>query len=227
MAVQIATYRFNVDKYYRLAEVGILSPDEHVELLDGRIWEMHPPAPRYFSVDEYNRMIETGILRDDERVELIEGEIIEMSPIGKRHAACVDRLSMRLTMLLIDKAILRTQGPIRLDDAQVQPDLAVLHLRDDFYSGSLPIPLDTLLLIEVADTTLAYDRSIKLSLYARVGIPEVWLVNLPEDKVEVFSNAEAGVYRMVQQLRRGDAIAVPGTSGASLRVADILGPPGQ
>ncbi len=182
---------------------------------------------KHFTVEEYDKMIEAGILGEDDRVELIEGEIIQMSPIGKKHAACVDRLSMTLAVLLAGKAVLRTQGPVRLDDAtQVQPDIAVLDLRDDFYAGSLPTPSDALLLIEVADATLAYDRSIKLSLYAEVGVPEVWLVNLPEDKVEVFSNLEGGAYQVVQQLGRGDVLVVPGAVGASLRGEDILGPPG-
>lgn len=183
---------------------------------------------RMFTADEYDRMIEAGILTEDDRVELIKGEVVEVSPIGKRHAACVDRLTMRLAVLLVDKAVLRTQGPIRLDDVtQVQPDLAILDFRGDFYADSLPRPRDVLLLIEVADTTLAYDRSIKLSLYAEVRIPEVWLVNLPEDRIEVYSNAEGRNYQEVQQLQRGEVITVPGTAGDTLRVEDVLGAPNQ
>src|SRR5436190_15615228 len=130
---------------------------------------------RRFTLDEYHRMGKTGILSEDDRVELIEGEIIEMSPIGSRHAACVDRFNELIARLRLN-IIVRVQSSIQLDDySQPQPDLALLRRRDDFYSSSLPRPADVLLVIEVADTTLEYDRFVKLPLSAHAGIPEAWL----------------------------------------------------
>lgn len=137
-------------------------------------------AKHFFTVAEFERMGKAGIFSEDARVELIEGEIVEISPIGSRHAACVKRLSMYLSRALGDKFIISTQDPIQLDDfTQPQPDVALLQRRQDFYESAHPKPQDVLLLIEVADTTVDYDRLIKLPLYARAGIPEVGLSICP------------------------------------------------
>ena len=95
MAVRVNKSKrlFNVDEYHRMGDVGIFDEDSPVELLEGEVWEKYPPQPYRYTVEDYERMIEGGILGEDERVELIEGEIVQMSPIGKRHAACVDRLT--------------------------------------------------------------------------------------------------------------------------------------
>lgn len=124
-------------------------------------------APRHrFSVDDYHRMVDAGLLGEDDRVELLEGDIIDMSPIGSRHAACVDRLTRLLTIGLSEQAIVRVQGPIRLDElSEPQPDVAVLRRRDDFYATALPGPDDVMVVVEVADTTLAVDREVKAPLY--------------------------------------------------------------
>src|SRR5215211_5706994 len=112
-------------------------------------------AKRCFTVAQYNRMGEAGILTEDDRVELIEGEIIEMSPIGRRHAACVGRLTNLFSKLLAERAIVWIQNPIVLNDyAEPQPDVALLVRREDFYERSLPAPDDVLLIVEVSDTTL-------------------------------------------------------------------------
>ncbi|HLH26044.1 MAG TPA: Uma2 family endonuclease [Chloroflexota bacterium] len=132
-----------------------------------------------FTVDEYFRMAETGILRPGQRVELIDGEIVDMTPIGRRHMACVDRLTREFVSGLGDRAIVRVQGSLRLHDySQPEPDLVILRPRDDFYAGEDAGPDDALLVIEVADTSEHYDRQVKVPLYARAGIPEVWLVDL-------------------------------------------------
>ena len=223
MAVQLRRHRFNVDRYYKLAEVGVLSEDDKVELLDGRIMEMHPPAPRRFTIDEYQRMIEGGVFAEDDRIELIEGEIIEMSPIGKRHAGVVNRVAAFLHTLLGGQAVIAVQNPIQLSQySEPQPDIAVLKFREDYYSHDLPTPSDTIFLIEVADMSLVEDRGAKVPLYARAGIPEVWLVNLPEDRIEVYAQPYDGVYQKVRQARRGQSVTVPGFADASLKVDDIL-----
>jgi Uma2 family endonuclease len=132
---------------------------------------------RRFTVHDYHRMGEAGILHEDDRVELIEGELVEMTAIGTRHFSCVNRLNRLLVMHVGDDAIVSVQNPVRLNEYnEPQPDLTVIRPRD--YLESLPKPEDVLLLIEVSDTTLAYDRGVKLPLYARAGIREVWIVDL-------------------------------------------------
>src|SRR5437763_5948302 len=129
------------------------------------------PMPRLFTVDEYNRMGKAGILTEDDRVELIEGEIIQMPPIGSRHASCVGYLTSELAFALRGRAILYVQNPFELSShSEPEPDLSVLRLRDDRYVRHLPTADDVLLIIEVSDTTLAFDQRVKLPLYAREGV---------------------------------------------------------
>lgn len=139
-----------------------------------------------FSVEEYHAMASAGILAPDERVELIDGEIIEMSPIGSRHAACVRRLARFFHRAVGRRALVGVQDPIRLGDrSEPEPDLSLLTYREDFFADRHPGPEEVLLLVEVADTSLAYDRRVKLPLYARHDIVEVWLVDLEGRSVEV------------------------------------------
>ena len=127
---------------------------------------------RYFTVSEYDRMIEAGILTKDDRVELIEGEIIKMAPINSRHAACVNRLNRLLNRKAGKVAIVSVQNPIHLGEySEPEPDLALLRPRDDFYAQSHPKPKDMLLAVEVADSSAAKDRNLKVPLFARAGIP--------------------------------------------------------
>jgi Uma2 family endonuclease len=138
-------------------------------------------ARRYFNVNEFYRMAAAGVLSEDDRVELIEGEILEMSSIGSRHAACVGRLTELFGQQVGGKAIIRAQSPIRLDDySEPLPDITLLKRRADFYAENHPTQADVLLIVEVADTSVDYDRNIKLPIYAQANIPEVWLVNLPK-----------------------------------------------
>lgn len=167
---------------------------------------------RRFTVHDYHRMGEAGILHEDDRVELIEGEIVEMAAIGTRHFSCVNRLNRLLVMSVGDEAVVSVQNPVRLNEhTEPQPDLAVIRPRD--YRESLPEPDDVLLLIEVSDTTLAYDRGVKLSLYARAGIREVWIVDLPNVTIERYTGPSANGYQRADQARREqtlESIALPG-----------------
>lgn len=178
---------------------------------------------KYFKVDEYHRMGEAGIFSENDRVELVEGEIVEMTPIGRRHAACVDRLTELLSGL--PDVIVRVHNPVQLDVlTELQPDIALLKRREDFYSRSYPKSDDVLLLIEVADTSAAYDREMKLPLYARSGVPEVWLVDLNEGVVEVYSSPEGAEYRESQRAGSNETLAAREVSGFPLvAVEDILG----
>ncbi len=181
-------------------------------------------APHLFTVDELYRMLETGILSEDARVELIEGEIVDMAAIGIPHAACVDRLNRFLNRLLPEDVIVRVQNPIYLNQrSQPQPDLALLREQDYARREHHPGPGDVLLVIEVSDTTLAFDRKVKVPLYARAGIPEVWVVNLQEDSVEVYSRPDGGAYQEHQQLQRGQSVPIPGFTDLALAVDDVLG----
>jgi Uma2 family endonuclease len=144
--------------------------------------------PRHrFSVDEYHRMAESGILAPTQRVELIEGEIVDMTPIGRRHVACVARLSHVFIRGVGDRAVVLVQSPLRLvDHSEPEPDLVVLRPRADFYAGKDAGPQDVLLVIEVADISEHYDRHVKVPLDARHGIPEVWLVDLTAGSLTIY-----------------------------------------
>ncbi len=179
---------------------------------------------RQFKVTDYHRMADAGILTEDDRVELIAGEVVDMSPIGTRHAACVDRLNMALTRHAGTNAIVRVQSPIQLDDySEPQPDLALLHVRDDFYMYSHPRPTDVLLLIEVADSSTLYDRNTKLPLYAQAAIPEVWLVSIPDERIERYTDPMNGIYQMIQIVQRGQDVVSTALPKLTLAADSIFG----
>jgi Uma2 family endonuclease len=177
-----------------------------------------------FTAEEFERMGAAGIFRQDARLELIEGEIFEMSPVGSLHAACVNFLSMLLNRLFGKSHIIATQNPIRLSDfSEPQPDISLLRRRDDYYRGNLPTPADVLLVIEVADTTVIKDRTIKIPLYARSGVPEAWLVNIPEEQVEVYSDHVKGVYQRTEVFGRDGQARSHTVEGLALSVGELLG----
>jgi Uma2 family endonuclease len=155
----------------------------------------------HLTVAEYYRMGETGILAPDARVELIEGEIIDMPPIGSPHAGTVNYLGHSLRLACGTRAIVSMQNPVFLDlHSEPQPDIALLRPRPDFYRSSHPVPADVLLIVEVADTSLAYDTQIKLPLYAHHGIPEVWLVDLANRRFLVHRTPTPTGFQDVQTL---------------------------
>jgi Uma2 family endonuclease len=177
-----------------------------------------------FTVDEYHRMSEAGILSETDQVELIEGEIIKMSPIGKYHAACVKRLNFLLNRRVGDYAIISVQDPIRLDDySEPEPDIALLKPRDDFYAQELPTVEDVLLIIEVADSSVEYDRDVKLPLYAKAGISETWIANVRDDRIEAYSQPANGVYQKARIINRDEAISPEVLPKLVITVEEILG----
>lgn len=181
-------------------------------------------ARRQFNVAEYHRMAEVGILCEDDRVELLDGEIWQLSPIGSRHMACVNRLTAAISRQIDQSVIVSVQNSIQLDDySEPQPDLALLRMQPDFYAAALPTAADVLLLIEVADTSLEYDRGVKLPRYARAGIPEVWLVDLQENIVRAYSQPTENGYQIIRQLRPGQAAIATMIPGLAVAVNDILG----
>lgn len=181
-------------------------------------------AKRWITADEYERMGEAGIFGENARLELLEGEIYQVSPIGSPHAACVDFLSSFLNRLFSGKFIVRVQNPIRLDSfSEPQPDIALLRWRDDFYRHAHPTPADVLLVIEVADSTVESDRSYKMPLYAKAGIPEAWLVNLVEECVELYAEPDGEAYQTIRRFPRGEEVAAHSIENLNISVSDILG----
>ena len=179
---------------------------------------------RWFSVSEYERMIEAGILSEDDRLELIEGDIVKMSPIGRSHAACVNRLNAFFNRLAGKDALVSVQNPVHLNDfSEPQPDVALLKPRGDFYSQSHPTPADVLLIVEVADTSVETDRTVKVPLYGRAMIAEVWLVDLSGEVIETYALPVNGAYQQLRQAKRGDTLTLESLSQVKLRVDDILG----
>lgn len=191
-----------------------------------------PPAAglrcrrRLFSRQEYHLMGQAGILKPAERVELLAGEVIIMSPIGHRHAAGVDRLTGAFAALgaqLAGRALVRVQNPlVESDDSEPQPDLMLLAHRDDHYDFGHPRPQDVLLLVEVADSSIGFDRHTKLPFYAGAGIREVWIVNLQADLVEAYTEPEADGYRVSRRHRPGDRLAPAALPDLQLEVAQLI-----
>lgn len=170
------------------------------------------------------QMLAAGILKEDDRIELIEGELIEMAPIGSLHAGTVNLLVARLHTIDPAQALLHIQQPLALSASSLpQPDLALLRPRADFYRGSHPEPGDVLLVIEVADSSAAYDRDYKIPLYARHGIREVWLVDLPAKRLVVHRQPrqEFGEYQQITVLHDGVASAET-LPAASIDVIELL-----
>lgn len=160
------------------------------------------------SRERYHQMIARGILGEDERVELIGGELVAMSPIGSEHSGVVDQLNEILVSQLARRAVVKVQGPIHLNDySEPEPDLVLSKQRKDYYKRSLPTPADILLVIEVADSSLAYDRTVKMPLYARTGIPEAWIVNLIDRWIEVHRDPSPAGYTTMLKLLPGRTIA--------------------
>lgn len=166
-------------------------------------------------------MGEAGIFGEGERVELIEGEIVEMNPIGSRHAACVKGLTRLLGRMLGDELLLDVQNPVRLDAGlEPHPDLAVVRERD--YRDSLPGPEDVLLGIEVSDTTLRYHKNVKLPLYARAGIAESWIVDLPNEAIERHNDPSEEGYRRMERVGRGRSLASEALPDSSVLHTDAV-----
>ena len=171
--------------------------------------EEFPELKHRISVGAYHRMGEAGILSPEARVELIEGELIDMAPIGKLHASVVDRLASRLFACVGTRAIVRVQGPLRLsENSEPQPDFSLLKPRSDFYRDAPPTAADVLLVIEVSDATQRYDRRIKVPLYARHGVPEVWVIDLENSLVHFHRNPGGGTYADISATDQPGAMAI-------------------
>jgi len=179
---------------------------------------------KLFTVDEYYRMAATGILGPEDRVELIEGEIIQMSPIGDRHAGNVNRATELFVTSFKGRAVVSVQNPIQLSDyTEPEPDVVLLKPRTDHYSSKKVWAGDALLVVEVSDTTLRYDRNVKLPLYAAAGVPEVWIENLRADELLVYRNPTGKAYSESLVLHRGDSVSPVAFPDVTFEVDALLG----
>ena len=213
-----------------------IAPETAAALPAAMAPEVAAPAPeaaaaaltrekRKFTVAEYYRMAEVGILHHTERVELLDGEIIVMAPMGERHANGVRRIDRVLHRVFGDAAIISVQCPLRLDDySEPEPDVALLRLREDEYLDSHPGPADVLVVMEVSDSTLDFDREVKSKRYAAAGIPEMWVLNLPGDCLDRLDQPGPAGYARHTVFRRGEKISPAALPDLEFAVADLLPP---
>ena len=180
-------------------------------------------ARRLFSREEYHRMFEVGILTENDRVELIRGEIVKKMAPGKRHRAFVDNLNQLLVLRLSGRAIVSVQNPVALsDDTEPQPDVQLLRRRQPPYKEQEAWADDTLLVIEVADSSLRYDRSTKLAVYAEAGVPEYWVVDCTAESIEVYRRPERDRYLDVRRVAGAETIALQAFPDVTLPLAEIF-----
>ncbi len=183
---------------------------------------MPQPVALRFKVDDYYKMIELGILKDYERAEIIEGELIKKMTVGNRHAFVVDVLTRLFVKNVADDVLVRVQNPIRLSDFnEPEPDLVLADLKK-FDGRRHPRPSEILLVVEVSDATVKYDRETKLSLYGEAEIPEVWIVNLQKNIVEVHQKPSIGIYQLVKIFKPGEKIASEIVPNLSISTDEIL-----
>jgi Uma2 family endonuclease len=181
------------------------------------------PARLRFKVDDYYKMIGLGMLTDYEKAEIIEGELIRKKTVGDRHAAIVNFLNRFFVKNVSDDVLVSVQNPVRLSDYnEPEPDIALADLRK--YDGRRhPQPPEIILIVEVSDSTLRYDRDVKLALYAETEIPEVWIVNLPNEIIEVHQKPTVGIYQITKIFKRGETVASEVLPDLSIAADEILG----
>ena len=180
------------------------------------------PERRRFTVQEYEQMIKAGVFGEDDRLELIEGEVVAMWPINPSHAGYVDRIAELFHERVRGKALVRVQNPVELPRSEPQPDLALVRRRADYYTASHPKPKDVLLIVEVSDTSADYDRTVKIPLYARAGIPEVWLVDLTEKHMEVYRGPGARGYKEKRTVGLKESLSPLALPSLIVKVREIL-----
>jgi len=222
MAVQfVQPHRFSTDLYRRMTEIGMV-PEDGTELIDGVV--VSGTRPYRFSSDDYIRLGTEGILSRDDRVELVDGEIVEMSPIGPRHSKCVARLIELLTARRVRGAEVRVQDVLRLREGRTaHPDLGLYRLREGEFEDEQPTGRDALLVVEVADSSLLYDRTVKMDDYAAAGVQEYWVVDLRRNAVIVSRKPVAGQFMDVREHGAGETLQSSAVGDAGIAVDDIIG----
>lgn len=179
------------------------------------------PTQHRWSVADFYRMAEAGLISEGDRMELIEGELIDMAPIGSRHAFTVTLIA-GMFRTADDRCLVSVQNPVRLSAwSEPQPDIALLKPRN--YSTAHPGPDDVLLIVEVSDSTLKYDRDVKLTLYARHGIPEVWLIDLQQNRLTQYRDPTPQGYRRSCMAAATDVVEPAELPGLAVRVSEVFG----
>lgn len=184
-----------------------------------------PPVVRKkFRSDEIHKMIKVGILPEESGWELIRGEIVRRMSIGSKHVGTVIKIGKLFERKIGEDVLVSTQNPVHLDEYnEPEPDVALLKPRGDFYTESLPTPTDVLLLVEVSDSTVEYDREFKKILYAEAEVAEFWLVNLKNNTIECYTSPKNGNYRLAKILEKGETIKSETIEKLTLQVEEILG----
>ena len=181
------------------------------------------PQRKIFTVSEYHKMIDAGVFVGNSDFELINGEIVKKMTQGDYHISCVNKLTRLLGRIVSDDFILSVQNAVIIGDiSEPEPDIALLKFQDDFYSSGKPTAEDVLLLIEVSDSTVKYDRDTKLKMYAEAGVEEVWLVNLPRQILEVHSEPKKGKYKLTKKLAKNETVSPKNFPEIKLKISDIL-----
>jgi Uma2 family endonuclease len=184
---------------------------------------MAESIPPRITVDDYYEMARTGLIGPDERTELIDGEVIRVAPIGDRHGDAVEKLDDLLHAAVSGRARVRCQMPVRLDEySQPEPDLVVAKPRAGRNDRGHPSATDILLIVEISHSTLRYDLDVKVPLYARHGVPEVWVVDLKHHKLHFFSSLVEGSYKNATSVSDGGPTVIPGVGGPTVELSEIL-----
>ena len=182
-----------------------------------------PPTRFKLTVEQYHRMGELGILRPDDRVELIDGELVRMAPIGSMHSGLVSRLNRLLVERVGRNGVVSPQNPVILSEVtEPQPDLTVLRWRADDYTADTPQAGDTLLVIEVSDSSLRFDRQVKLGFYAQAGVPEVWILDLRARRLLVHREPEGKGYRVAEERTAGQQACCAGLPGLCVGLDELF-----
>ena len=179
---------------------------------------------RRITVDEYYDMARSGLIAPDARVELIEGDVVPMAPIGDRHGSAVEELDELLHRAVAGRARVRCQMPVRLSEfSEPQPDFVVMRPRTGRNDRAHPSAADVFLLVEISDSTLRYDLDVKVPLYARHGVPEVWVIDVKHDRVYFYRSLVGGSYRDTGSTTGGGLAPIPGVRDAVIDLSEILG----
>ena len=183
----------------------------------------HAAVPYHrWTVEDYHLMARSGLLDETDRVELIEGELIDMAPIGSRHAFILNWLNRALSAAVGEVALVSIQNPVRLGErSEPQPDVALI--KGGNYMDNLPTAADVLLIVEVSDSTLEYDRDVKVSLYARHGIPEVWLVDVNARELTLYREPAEGQYRLIRKPTAMEAVSPTAMPGVAIALTEVWG----
>lgn len=181
------------------------------------------PARMRITTDRYQKMVAVGVLTKYDRIELIEGELLQMAPIGAKHAALTARLTRLFNLAVGDSAVVFPGGPVNLGDfSEPQPDIVLLKHRADYYSSGIPGAADVLLLIEVSDSTLAFDQGDKLALYARYGVPEYWIIDVEGRRIITHREPTANGYARKFESAAANAVAPQAFPNVTIVVRELF-----